>query len=157
MHATQNIAALRWGATSNVSVSIQVDFKAALHTGRVASRRVEGQGAVVQAQKTLSELERAIAEARKQCDEATAGECAAAWDTVEELSAAISHKKAQVRQDTRWLLYLQWENKAALCLPTQSQTTVWRSVEPDNCTQPFCQSHCMQADHDVCLTSGVAG
>ncbi len=53
-------------------------------------------GSHVQAQKTLSELERAIAEARKQCDEATAGECAAAWDTVEELSAAISHKKAQV-------------------------------------------------------------
>lgn len=51
----------------------------------------------MQAEKTLSELERAISEARKQCDEATAGECAAAWDTVEELSAAISHKKAQVR------------------------------------------------------------
>lgn len=51
----------------------------------------------LQASKTLSELEKAIAEAKKQCDEATAGECAAAWDTVEELSAAISHKKAQVR------------------------------------------------------------
>ncbi|KAK9918135.1 hypothetical protein WJX75_001508 [Coccomyxa subellipsoidea] len=51
------------------------------------------------AEKTLSELERAISEARKQCDEATAGECAAAWDTVEELSAAISHKKAQAKAD----------------------------------------------------------
>jgi uncharacterized coiled-coil protein SlyX len=45
---------------------------------------------------SLSELEKAIAEARKKCDEATAGECAAAWDTVEELSAAIAHKKAAV-------------------------------------------------------------
>lgn len=53
----------------------------------------------VQATKSLSELEKAIAEARKQCDEATAGECAAAWDTVEELSAAIAHKKAAVSCD----------------------------------------------------------
>ncbi len=50
----------------------------------------------MQVTKSLSELEKAIAEARKQCDEATAGECAAAWDTVEELSAAIAHKKAAV-------------------------------------------------------------
>ncbi len=50
----------------------------------------------VQATKSLSQLEKAIEEARKQCDEATAGECAAAWDTVEELSAAIAHKKAAV-------------------------------------------------------------
>ena len=49
------------------------------------------------AQETISNLEKAIAEAKKQCDEASAGECAAAWDTVEELSAAISHKKASVR------------------------------------------------------------
>ena len=47
--------------------------------------------------KTISNLERAIAEAKKQCDEASAGECAAAWDTVEELSAAIADKKASVR------------------------------------------------------------
>ena len=49
------------------------------------------------AQETISNLEKAIAEAKKQCDEASAGECAAAWDTVEELSAAIAHKKASVR------------------------------------------------------------
>ena len=47
---------------------------------------------------TISSLEKAIADAKKQCDEATAGDCAAAWDTVEELSAAIAHKKAAVRR-----------------------------------------------------------
>ncbi|EIE19790.1 CP12-domain-containing protein [Coccomyxa subellipsoidea C-169] len=66
---------------------------------RVSRRSVLTRAEPTAAQKTLSELERAIAEARKQCDEATAGECAAAWDTVEELSAAISHKKAQAKAD----------------------------------------------------------
>ena len=46
---------------------------------------------------SLSALEEAINDAKKQCDEAGANECASAWDTVEELSAAIAHKKAQVR------------------------------------------------------------
>ena len=45
---------------------------------------------------SLSALEQAIADAKKQCNEASANECASAWDTVEELSAAIAHKKAQV-------------------------------------------------------------
>ena len=45
---------------------------------------------------SLSALEEAINDAKKQCDEASANECASAWDTVEELSAAIAHKKAQV-------------------------------------------------------------
>lgn len=45
---------------------------------------------------SLSALEQAIADAKKQCDEAGANDCAAAWDTVEELSAALAHKKAQV-------------------------------------------------------------
>jgi hypothetical protein len=45
---------------------------------------------------SLSALEKAIQDAKKQCDEASANECASAWDTVEELSAAIAHKKAQV-------------------------------------------------------------
>ncbi|CAK0785500.1 hypothetical protein CVIRNUC_008710 [Coccomyxa viridis] len=44
---------------------------------------------------SLSALEEAINDAKKQCDEAGANECASAWDTVEELSAAIAHKKAQ--------------------------------------------------------------
>jgi hypothetical protein len=49
---------------------------------------------------SLSALEKAIQEAKKQCDEAGANECASAWDTVEELSAAIAHKKAQVSRPT---------------------------------------------------------
>ena len=44
----------------------------------------------------MSALEEAIADAKKQCDEAGANDCAAAWDTVEELSAALAHKKANV-------------------------------------------------------------
>ena len=45
---------------------------------------------------SLSALEQAIEDAKKECNEASAKECASAWDTVEELSAAIAHKKAQV-------------------------------------------------------------
>ncbi|KIZ05217.1 Calvin cycle protein CP12 [Monoraphidium neglectum] len=40
-----------------------------------------------------SSLEAAIKEAEETCDGGPAGECAAAWDNVEEISAAISHKK----------------------------------------------------------------
>ena len=50
---------------------------------------------------SLSALEEAINDAKKQCDEAGANECASAWDTVEELSAAIAHKKAQVHSPQR--------------------------------------------------------
>ncbi|GBF90866.1 hypothetical protein Rsub_03720 [Raphidocelis subcapitata] len=39
-------------------------------------------------------LQEAIKEAEEVCDGGAAGECAAAWDNVEEISAAISHKKA---------------------------------------------------------------
>jgi hypothetical protein len=38
-------------------------------------------------------VETAIQDAEKACADGTAGECAAAWDNVEEISAAISHKK----------------------------------------------------------------
>jgi len=39
-------------------------------------------------------VESAVKEAEKACEGGTAGECAAAWDNVEEISAAIAHKKA---------------------------------------------------------------
>lgn len=42
-------------------------------------------------------VETAIKEAEEACaDTGKTGECAAAWDTVEEISAAISHKKAAI-------------------------------------------------------------
>ena len=63
---------------------------------------------------SISSLEKAIAEAKKQCDEATAGDCAAAWDTVEELSAAIAHKKAAVRDQNRLLLHRFSDNPCKL-------------------------------------------
>ncbi len=57
---------------------------------------------------SLSALEQAIADAKKQCDEAGANECASAWDTVEELSAAIAHKKAQVTYTCCYNCHKQW-------------------------------------------------
>jgi len=39
-------------------------------------------------------VESAVKDAEKACEGGTAGECAAAWDNVEEISAAIAHKKA---------------------------------------------------------------
>jgi len=38
-------------------------------------------------------VETAIKEAQEACADGTAGECAAAWDSVEELSAAAAHRK----------------------------------------------------------------
>ncbi|KAK9833479.1 hypothetical protein WJX81_008569 [Elliptochloris bilobata] len=38
-------------------------------------------------------VETAIKEAKDTCADGTAGECAAAWDSVEELSAAAAHRK----------------------------------------------------------------
>lgn len=38
-----------------------------------------------------------IKEAEKACADGTTQDCAAAWDTVEELSAAASHKKAAAK------------------------------------------------------------
>eukprot|EP00798_Chlamydomonas_sp_ICE-L_P029034 gene29034-32233_t len=44
-------------------------------------------------------VESAIKLADETCESGTTGECAAAWDTVEEISAEISHKKA-IAKDT---------------------------------------------------------
>jgi len=48
---------------------------------------------IVRAEPEKAAVETAIKEAEAACDGGTAGECAAAWDNVEEISAAISHKK----------------------------------------------------------------
>eukprot|EP00798_Chlamydomonas_sp_ICE-L_P025990 gene25990-11680_t len=45
-------------------------------------------------------VESAIKEADETCSTGTTGECAAAWDTVEEISAELSHKKAMAK-DTK--------------------------------------------------------
>lgn len=42
-------------------------------------------------------VETAIKEAEEKCASGTSGECAAAWDNVEEISAAISHSKADTK------------------------------------------------------------
>jgi hypothetical protein len=44
-------------------------------------------------------LESAIKEAEDTCDGGDAAHCAAAWDNVEELSAAAAHKKVAIKDD----------------------------------------------------------
>eukprot|EP00959_Pyramimonas_sp_CCMP1952_P103540 2165212-Pyramimonas_sp.AAC.1 len=44
---------------------------------------------------TGEDISGAIDEAKETCEDGTAGECAAAWDTVEELSATAAHQKAK--------------------------------------------------------------
>ncbi|GBG74602.1 hypothetical protein CBR_g19010 [Chara braunii] len=50
----------------------------------------------------LSELEekveKSIKDAQETCESGTDGECRAAWDEVEELSAELSHKAARVKK-----------------------------------------------------------
>jgi len=44
----------------------------------------------------LSEdITKSIEDAKDACEDGTPGECAAAWDTVEELSAEAAHQKAK--------------------------------------------------------------
>jgi len=49
---------------------------------------------IVRAEPAQTQVESAVQDAEKACEGGTAGECAAAWDNVEEISAAIAHKKA---------------------------------------------------------------
>ncbi|KAG2489959.1 hypothetical protein HYH03_011589 [Edaphochlamys debaryana] len=44
-------------------------------------------------------VEDAVKEAEEACAKGTSADCAVAWDTVEELSAAVSHKKDAVKSD----------------------------------------------------------
>jgi len=46
------------------------------------------------------DISKAIDDAKDACEGGTSGECAAAWDNVEELSAEASHQKAkEVKKD----------------------------------------------------------
>mmetsp|Transcript_4778 Transcript_4778/g.30245 ORF Transcript_4778/g.30245 Transcript_4778/m.30245 type:complete len:109 (+) Transcript_4778:486-812(+) len=44
-------------------------------------------------------IEEAIKEAEEACEGGVSGECAAAWDSVEELSAEASHKRSRAKAD----------------------------------------------------------
>lgn len=44
-------------------------------------------------------IEDAIKEAEEACEGGVSGECAAAWDNVEELSAEASHKRSRAKAD----------------------------------------------------------
>jgi hypothetical protein len=45
------------------------------------------------------QIDQAVKEAEEACSGGDQGECAAAWDTVEELSAAASHAKDAAKED----------------------------------------------------------
>ncbi|KAI3433613.1 hypothetical protein D9Q98_003422 [Chlorella vulgaris] len=45
-------------------------------------------------------IEQAVKDAEESCAGGATGECAAAWDTVEELSAAAAHAKANSKSST---------------------------------------------------------
>ncbi|KAG2452421.1 hypothetical protein HYH02_002664 [Chlamydomonas schloesseri] len=45
-------------------------------------------------------VQEAVKEAEDACAKGTSADCAVAWDTVEELSAAVSHKKDAVKADS---------------------------------------------------------
>merc|ERR1712017_67775 len=51
------------------------------------------------AQDMSEQLEKAIDEAKENCDDGNTADCAVAWDNVEEISAEISHKKSQKKVD----------------------------------------------------------
>mmetsp|Transcript_6804 Transcript_6804/g.9221 ORF Transcript_6804/g.9221 Transcript_6804/m.9221 type:complete len:122 (+) Transcript_6804:106-471(+) len=57
----------------------------------ISSRR----GLIVRASDMSNKIDEAISEAKETCDDGKANECAAAWDTVEELSAEAAHQKAK--------------------------------------------------------------
>ncbi|WIA11919.1 hypothetical protein OEZ86_002904 [Tetradesmus obliquus] len=59
----------------------------------VSTRVVSVRRVVVRSTPEPAAVETAIKEAEDKCASGTSGECAAAWDNVEEISAAISHKK----------------------------------------------------------------
>eukprot|EP00878_Enallax_costatus_P026270 GHUV01028170.1.p1 GENE.GHUV01028170.1~~GHUV01028170.1.p1 ORF type:complete len:105 (+),score=26.79 GHUV01028170.1:83-397(+) len=59
----------------------------------VATRVVSARRVVVRSNPEPAAVETAIKEAEEKCASGTTGECAAAWDNVEEISATISHKK----------------------------------------------------------------
>lgn len=68
-------------------------------TVRAPKRTVAGSRNIVKAAVTPQELDQKldvlIQEAKDLCASGTAGECAAMWDAIEEISAEASHKKAR--------------------------------------------------------------
>eukprot|EP00775_Hariotina_reticulata_P005222 gene5222-5459_t len=77
-------------------MALTTRFSARVNAPRVAVRssvRPVLPKVAVRATPEKTAVETAIKEAEEKCADGTAGECAAAWDNVEEISAAISHKK----------------------------------------------------------------
>ncbi|GIL52428.1 hypothetical protein Vafri_8304, partial [Volvox africanus] len=68
---------------------------AAFRPRRAVIVRASGQPAVDLTKK----VEDAVKDAEEACSKGTSQDCAVAWDTVEELSAAVSHKKDAAKAD----------------------------------------------------------
>ncbi|GFH23887.1 CP12 domain-containing protein [Haematococcus lacustris] len=71
------------------SATVRATSRVAVKATRPVVRSVR-----VFADQAKSPVETAIQEAEEACKDGSTKDCAAAWDTVEEVSAAISHKKA---------------------------------------------------------------
>ncbi|WIA14286.1 hypothetical protein OEZ85_002820 [Tetradesmus obliquus] len=61
--------------------------------------RSSGHPSMKDVEEIEKKVEQAIKDADTTCKESDAAHCAAAWDNVEELSAAAAHKKVAVQND----------------------------------------------------------
>lgn len=74
-------------------------------TGRVAVRPVPARAmrVIVKSGSKIEDaaaLKDAIKEAEEACETGASPDCAVAWDSVEEISSAVAHKKAQEKADS---------------------------------------------------------
>lgn len=82
-------------ATSHTtSRCLRVNRPSALITSRSLVRATKPHRLVLVRADPKEGVEKAIIDAQEACKDGSAEECANAWDTVEELSAAASHKKS---------------------------------------------------------------
>mmetsp|Transcript_22534 Transcript_22534/g.62520 ORF Transcript_22534/g.62520 Transcript_22534/m.62520 type:complete len:113 (-) Transcript_22534:278-616(-) len=86
------MAAFTVASTRPATLAARAPVARASLRARVAARPFRATRFVVRAEP--SPIETAIEEAKEACEGDNQGECAAAWDEVEELSAAAAHKKA---------------------------------------------------------------
>ncbi|WPT12071.1 Calvin cycle protein CP12 [Picochlorum sp. SENEW3] len=61
--------------------------------------RTNSRAVLVRSAPKKEQIDQAVKDAEEACDGGDAGECASAWDTVEELSAAASHAKDNAQKE----------------------------------------------------------
>ncbi|KAF6252419.1 hypothetical protein COO60DRAFT_523977 [Scenedesmus sp. NREL 46B-D3] len=97
----------------------------------VASRVVSVRRVVVRSNPPAA-VETAIKEAEDKCASGTTGECAAAWDNVEEISAHISHKKVTDASSDPWSSSAMTTQMlmSAACTMTRPARQLWANFWP---------------------------